>query len=202
MSFMKKALYWAALIILLLIAGSVLLLYYTQPFSEDFNFKNEINYSDIQIQSNQGYNGEIVLSYARAEVGTLELKNEGYFTQGYSLPQLIGCIDSPNNTDSPIQQNQFNIEYQNGRNSVGYNIPIEIPVGEEKTITLEAVYNNYNVPLSQFSRENIKSVSIYKISEKENNPIKINYDYRDYGYHGCSALKSNGKPMAVIQITA
>ena len=74
-------------------------------------------------------------------------------------------------------------------------------VGETKNLTIEGQYTSYNIPFSQFSRENILGISLYRLSETQENPLRGAYtDGRYYSGTDCSALKANATPEVVISI--
>jgi hypothetical protein len=195
---MKHTIYIIAIAILVLISLTIVLLYYTQDFSEDFEFVNSVNFADIEIQTNNYRNNqETYLTSAKSTIGSLTLENNGYFTQVYTLPQLVGCI----NINEEVSQE--NLLLRNSRFSTEFNIDgstlneryysyrdskVNIKVGDEKTFIITGVYNPNNVPLSQFTRENIKSISIYNIPRKQLNPLAEDRRYyNDFRYsNDCS----------------
>ncbi len=205
---MKTLVYGAVLGILVVLTFGVLAIYYSSPFSEDFDFKESVNYADIQIQKTIGYNNQEMLSSATADIGTLELENKGYFSRVYYLPYIIGCIDLREGNKNSLlsSQNQFNVNFKENENQIysSLNYPysnqkIEIPKGKSKKLILTAQYSQYNIPFSEFSKDKIKSISIYVFENNEENPIKVNeYDF-NYGYQNCQSLKDE-KSDAVILI--
>ena len=110
----KNIVYFAILAVLLVTSSLILVFYYTQPFSRNFDFKTSINYGDIEIQKSTNYNGQEILSSAKAELGEVKLDNSGYFTKLYTLPRIVGCIDLNSDVEqNPMltQQNQFYVSY-------------------------------------------------------------------------------------------
>ena len=195
---MKKVIYLVLAAVLIFVSLFVLLLYYTQDFREEFDFVDSIHYEDIEIQTSQGkgYNSasdEVYLQSAKVKIGELKLESYGYFTQKYNFPLLIGCLNLFDNIkeNSLLRNNNkfnFNIEFYGsggsyGNDNYGYsNDMIEMKVNEEKEFDVYGVYNSYNLPLKEFSKEKIKGISIYRIPEKSSNPLAEDYDYYNYNY--------------------
>lgn len=206
---MKFILHLVLLAILLIVSGTVVVLYYTQPFTEHISFKSSIAFGDIDVKKTTGYESPPITEYlasAQAQLGTLELENKGYFTKVYILPVIVGCIDISKNVDPNsllLNQNQFSVMYQGSGTSYSPNQQIEIGVGEKKTFLLMGTYQSYNIPIEQFSKENIEGVSLYQIAIDEDNPIGSPYAYYDYsypryGYNDCVTLRQNQKATAQI----
>ncbi len=215
---MKTAIYITVAVLLLLISGAVVILYYTQDFSEKFNFVSSVSYKDIEIQTytqpDYNYNGANVvkqpetkyLQSAKAPLGDLVLENKGYFTQIYVYPQIVGCINLRSGVDKNnllLRNNMFRVTY-NTDSGNNYETSTTVSVGKEKTIKLVGDYYSNNIPLWQFSLDNIKSVSLYKLTKKENNPLGEGYDYNypnNYNYGtSCESVESTDSPIAVILI--
>ena len=200
---MKNIIYGAVIAILVLSSITILYLYYNQPFSEDLKITAQLNYAEIEVQKSMDYNQVEVLNFAKADIGSLNLKNDGYFTKVYKMPEIIGCIDINENIDPNsiiINQNQFSVSYQHDGGVYSGGQEAEIPVGQEKKFTLVAQYQAYNIPFIQFSNENIEGISLYRIDSKEQNPLGTNYDDYQYQYTNCPTLKSGSKPFATISI--
>lgn len=197
------SIYVALVSILLLLSFSILFLYYAQPFTAQTLFKQTLAYGDIAIEKGTMYNGEETLSSATAPLGILQLENKGYFSRVYTLPQFVGCIElSPaiQNT-SLLRQNSFTITYLfDGVKKFPSN-QVTLNVGDTKNLTIEGVYTSYNIPFSQFSRENILGISLYRLSEDQENPLRSAYaDGRYYSGIDCSSLKTSKTPEVVISI--
>ncbi len=199
------------MIILVLISLTIVLLYYTQDFTEDFNFISSINYANIEIETNTfGNPQETYLLSAKSKIGELTLKNNGYFTQVYSLPGLIGCIDLKDgiyknslllrNTRFTTEFTSDGVSYRQDFYSSRSN-QIKIKVGEEKTFTITGIYNPNSIHLSQFSRDNIKSISLFIIPKKTTNPLSEDYPYRSLIYtNDCAGIDPDLEPIATISI--
>lgn len=201
---MQKIIYGAVLAVLAVLAISTLLVYYLQPFEENYEFSKRLNYSSINFETYQ--EGDVVyLQSASAELGTLSLENTGFFGRVYKPDNFIGCIDAKEGEKSP---GQFSVEIvpkdsaSKGYNSYYYNNEIELAQGEEREFIIKGTYSSYRVLFSSFSRDIVEGVSIYKIDSKEKNPIDLNYDSSYRGnYQDCTTFKQqNKKPFVSIPI--
>jgi hypothetical protein len=173
----KNVIYLFSIIILLIILTSVLTLYFTQDFSVKLEFKDQIEYEDIDFITRQNnFNPETeVLSSANVNIGELILKNNGYFTETYIKPKIIGCLNLKegikSNYQREIENMGFEINYGNENEYIRHYKDINIKVGETKIINLSANYRNYNIPMEEFTKNKLKSISIHIINEKEINPL-------------------------------
>lgn len=208
----KSATYFAIIFILLLVSVSVLLIYYTQDFDENFTFKQTISFSDIEIQTTQrsayGSAEQVrYLSSAKASVGEVRLKNEGIFAQAYTFPRLIGCLNFVSEAAadrSQIQVYQFSVLYLPRPGSSfndGRSGSTEIRPGESMSFDLLGEYNSWNVPLSSFNPEEIASVSIYMLDERLDNPVRnLGYDAKYNKYSSDCKTARATEPLATIQL--
>ena len=188
-----KTIVYILIIAVFLTASLTLLgLYYTQDFDVKISFKDTLSYENIRLNSDSG-----ILNNAKAEVGQIIIKNNGFFTTTYNYPQIFGCINLKENIksnySSEIEGRIINI-YEGELDSENYyynsNKNIKIKVGEEKKIKLIGNYEgNYNIPVRELSKDKIDSISIYIIEKKEDNPIGFDYNYRYYG--SCDSLKAD-----------
>jgi uncharacterized protein YjfI (DUF2170 family) len=208
---MKNIIYIIVVTLLVLSSLTVVLLYYTQDFSEELDLTTSINFAEIQIETNEFRNNEIFLLSAKSEIGELTLTNNGYFTQVYVLPTIIGCIEIRDNIDANsllLKNTRFHAEYSSdgatySDNPYSYNNRgnLKIKVGESRKFTITGVYNPNNVPLSQFTRENIKSISLYRIPEKQTNPLSESSKYSPLRYsNDCTAIDPELDPIAIVNI--
>lgn len=204
---MKNLIYSAVIAILVLISFAVLLLYYTQSFVAHYDFEKTLTIKDLELQkSDRG--GVNYLDYAKAELGTLSLSNEGYFTKIYRTPVLVGCINTKETASDEslrIGNFQFQVTYYGDTQTYAGNT-IEIPVGGEKEYKIVGQYNSYDVPVYVFS-DSVESISVYEIPKEENNPLgEISYDYyNNYNnYYGdnCNLIKEKLEPLKTIKVSA
>ncbi len=201
---LKNIIYIAISLILLFSSLAILSIYYTQDFSEDFSYLKSINYRDIRFETRNGYSNydkeTVYLQLAEVDVGSLTLENKGYFTQIYDSPKLVGCINLKEEVENILSENnKFEVQFNSDGEVHSY--PLKIKVDERKTFKLKGVYNQGNVPFDKFSRENIKSISIYKIPEKTNNPFKEGYDYNYLDYSSsCGQIEQELNPETTILI--
>ena len=101
---MNRVIVISVLVVCCLIFGTTLLLYYNQPFTVDYNFKANINYANVTINTvdnQQGYydaqnvyQPKMVpyVQSAEAIIGEMKLENNGMFTQVVTIPHFIGCL--------------------------------------------------------------------------------------------------------------
>lgn len=217
---MNRAVVISVLVICCLIFGTTLLLYYTQPFTADYVFKEKIEYKDITINTvdnQQGYyNTENVfqpktvpyVQSAEAIIGEMQLENNGMFTQVITLPNFVGCLvltekgaqsQLASNPQVIIQpQIEDNLKYYYG---YAGQQQIEIAPGKEKTIALKATYNVY-LPVESLGRDNFKGLAIFELPMQEENPLYLEGSTLDGRYYSsqCAYLQENDKPHTLIQI--
>lgn len=202
---MKKLIYLALSLLLVLSSASFLFLYYTQDFKEELLFKNTINYGSINFTIAERYGGQVV-NFAEARIGELNLENKGYFTEVYHLPFLKACT---NNSQRPIEigilydfGDSYRSVYGQGSNR------LDVSVGEKKNISIYAgigYSSQHSYPISEYStsdfnKDNVKSILIFRIPEKEMNPIA---DYpENYARQSCSGLIATAQPLTTITIAS
>ncbi len=186
---MKLKIYAILAVILMFAFFMVVLFYYTQNFKEEFVFYN-VDYHEIYVES---YDNE--LYSAEAKIGELTLINEGYFTQLYTIPELVGCLDLTEG-----ESLKFNIFTKQESNK-----EIKIKVGENKSFDIYTIYSQKQ-PMSVFAEENLNELKIYKIPEKPQNPLsssKIYYGediyYNDYRVT-CDVIESEYEQIGVVGI--
>jgi hypothetical protein len=203
----RTAIYSAIIAIMLLFSGSLMIVYYTQEFDEELSFKTTLNYQELEIE--QSYRGEFsYLKSAKGDLGTLKLTNEGVVPQVYEFPRLVGCIDLREGVDiadSAINNYQFNVIFlqKGNRNYAGTRF--EIPTGKETEFDIVGEYSSYNVPLSAFTTDKIESISIYKLSDDNSNPLQDPYGIGYNGYNSriknnCNSLTLGEDPMITIPL--
>src|SRR3989344_6873663 len=110
---MKNMIYLFVIISLTMIGVSILFLYYTQSFEEQFSFYDFISYNNLEIETSLK-GSEKYLTQAKGDLGELILTNKGYFTQVYEMPRLVGCIDLQDNVNlenSLIRNYVFDIKF-------------------------------------------------------------------------------------------
>ena len=196
---MKNKIYIIVLALLSLSMILILGFYYTQDFTEELDFNKSVNYADIEIQTRE-IKDVTYLSGATATLGKLKLKNNGYFTQEYSVPQLRGCVVLKDTTNKILS---FFVELEPTYNGNEKNRQMSIKVGEEKEYELVGKYNDYygNYLMSLFTRENIDSIKIYKLPKDNLNPLEENYRYNyNKEENSCEYLMDNKIPLATILI--
>lgn len=195
----KNLFYFVIISILILVGLSVLILYYTQDFEPSFNFKNKINFYDIEVQTSQ--RGDVnYLARATTEIGNLTLENNGIFTKVYTLPRLVGCLDLNENSNqqSNINQFTFNVFYSNENSQLHSGETLEISSDSSKNFKLIGDYGAYDVPMFYYTSEVISGISIYELPADLKNPFGNNYNYEFYSFENCNYLKTNLKPLATI----
>lgn len=236
----QSAIYLALLLLCIVIAGITLALYYSQNFEEDYSFKNQLRLADVVFEAydqnnyDTNYNCRYnefnvyvcdqqntstlrVLQSATANIGKLDLDNQGYFTQVYQAPRLLGCIEFANYEASNGLRfpREFSIEYRKTGSSgdvekdyynygyYGYEGPrLEIKSGKESSYDLIAHYQPYSIPLADFTKANIKQIVVYEIPTKHENPLSDDYGYSSFYYNPTcdSAEDQSIEPKAVISI--
>ena len=95
---MSSIVYGALLAILLVIAGGVLVAYYAQDFTINYDFKDSLSKSSLELQTGKTYDGVVTLTQARGEIGTLTLINPGPFAKVFTFPQFTGCLNIKNHS--------------------------------------------------------------------------------------------------------
>lgn len=234
----QTAIYIALLLLCVVIGGITLVLYYSQNFDEDYSFNTQLKLSDVVFEAydqnnydtnyNCNYNefnvyvcdqlnGSTtrVLQKATANVGTLTLDNQGYFTQIYQARRLLGCIEfvSLGTQGGFKYSREFSIEYRKRGTAgdtqndyygyYGYEGPaLEIKPGRKSQYDLIANYQPYGVPLSEFTKSNIKRVVVYEVPTRHENPLSDDYGYNSFYYNPtCESAEDQGiDPLATITI--
>ncbi len=220
---MKTFIYVTLAILLVLSSIVVVAVYMTQDFSEDIKFVSTVKYGDIKTETgaqNSPWDNQTYLISAEIEIGKIVLENKGYFTQVYEWPEIIGCINSNENGDV-VGQNKFGVTYLlNGikyQSRYSYNYQygydydntknmLSVPVGEKEEVTLIAryPYDNYaQVPLSEFSRDKVKTVSLYRLTPENVNPLEGVDSYNANKVtqsSDCNTIEKAMKPVAVVMI--
>ena len=238
----KTIIYISLIVLCAAIAIITLSIYYSQDFNESFSIKDELKLSDVVINAydqnsynNNNYNcyydnagayvcdksqnnGTRLLRSASAWIGSVELDNQGFFTQVYQAPRLLGCISFvKTTTDEGLNiPQEFNIYYRssddnslpnaNGYSDYGYYgaqaQQIEVKPGKKTSYKLMAEYTPYGIPLNDFTKANIIKVVVYKVPTKENNPLGEGYDYSSFSNNPtCSiAEQEDIEPIKTIKI--
>ena len=190
----KHSVYIVIGVCLLLISAVILGVYYTQDFNESYSFVNNIDFASIEVTSYP--NGNVnYLQTAKANLGQLNLDNNGVFLrEGIDKNSVL------------LRNNAFGVEYIYDGASVYPGRSIEIEVDEIKNLTIRGVYSP-NLPMYQFTKENIKSISLYVLPDRQENPIEYDlyngeriYRGNYYGFD-CNSLKVDEKADAVILIS-
>lgn len=191
---MKKLIYGSILVICALISFTLLVLYYTQDFSEEMTFISSLNTKEV----NYSYSGDSI-NDVHFKIGEINLDNKGYFDSVYEFPTIVWCASLKNEeylNSNPLYvyysgENYFDI-YNRGIRS------ITIKVGENRKFYLFADYSpGYSTKYSLSNlQENVQVISLYKIEKKENNPFGD--AYYSYDYTSCSQLALDNKPVKVI----
>lgn len=206
----KNTLYIAVLAVMFLSSLILLVFYYNQDVSENINLVNAISYQDLQINSYSYDETKTTLESVRAEIGSVSVNNNGVFTYVYSPPVLVGCI---NFVENPSFNRGFFIDVGNSENLKGEYYyggyysnqqTFEVKVGNKEIYDLVATYRPYNALTSDFSKEKIKGVSIYQLTNKQTNPFEdssygqnIYYSYSDVY---CDRLEADKEPIKVIPV--
>ena len=193
---MKKTLYLIVVAFLFTLSAVLLILYYTQDFNEKISFKDILLREDIEYKYYQDIIQEI-----NVELGELVLENNGLFTEIYSFPEIVGCLDFKSNATS-ISRRQVRVYlgYINEKNYPAEKNPLEIPVNEKVTFNIRGNYAPYSNEISLVKLQNsVQSISLYQISKKEPNPFESYYNYYS-NYFDCNSLDINSKPIKIIPI--
>lgn len=185
------------------------------------NYDSSYNcrYNDFNeyVCDSQGNGTTRVLQYATAAIGTLTLSNEGVFTQMYESPRLLGCIEfvSVEASNGLRFPREFTFEYQKegaALDTQGYDIygygysgdgmKSEIRPGKKISYNIVAHYSPYSIPLADFTKENIKEISIYEVPARRDNPLADDYQYDSFTRNPtCEyAEQNNLEPLATIAI--
>lgn len=234
----QTAMYVALLVLCIVIGGVTLILYYSQDFDEDYSFNTQLKLSDVVFEAydqsdySNNYNCNYnefdvyvcdqpnnsttrVLQRATTNVGRLTLDNQGYFTQVYRAPRLLGCIEFMSlGTQSGFRYaREFSIEYRKRGTAgesdkdyygyYGYEGPtLEIKPGRKTDYDLIAHYEPYSVPLSEFTKSNIKRIVVYEIPMRHENPLSDDYGYNSFYYNPtCESAEDQGvDPLVTIAI--
>jgi hypothetical protein len=199
---MKNSILGAIVAILILLGLSIVVLYNTQEFDTDFNFKDSLTLADLELQ--KSFREDVsYLASARAELGTLELDNQGIFTQLYKFPNLVGCLDIKEGADvslTTINDYQFQITFVQNSASLYSGNTVDVPTDEKQNYKITGEYNSYNVPTHVFE-DSIKGISIFNSDTPNQNPLREDYRYKP-GFYGdnCNYLRTQSELIATIPI--
>jgi len=193
---MKNTLYLIVVAFLFTLSAVLLILYYTQDFSEEISFKDILLKADVEYKYSRD-----VIQEINVDLGNLNLENNGLFPEIYSFPEIVGCIDFKSNmTAVSRRQVRVYLGYVNEKNYPAEKNPLQIPVGEKITFKIKGSYTPYSNEISLLKLQNsVQSLSLYQISKKEQNPFDSYYDYYS-NYFDCNSLDLNSKPIKVIPI--
>jgi hypothetical protein len=193
---MKNKIYFTVLATMLIIGIAVLILYYSQDFTEKLTFSESVNFEDISFSTEENKESTY-LDSASAKIGTLKLENNGYFSQLYTFPEIIGCVIFKDKT-RPLQ---FIVTpdpdyYPNSRNNQA-----SVKVGVSRKYELIGNYNGRNLLASAFTKEDIKEIQVYKLPKNERNPIDDFSSYDGYDEeNNCDYLTDNEISLATISV--
>jgi len=193
---MKNQIYFFILGFLIVVSSLILLLYFTQDFTEEIKIYDAINFDNIEL-TNQDSNMKQMGS-VYATIGTIELENNGIFAQSYQFPKIIGCLNNPELSQYEKQAYFFFTKDQNSQveyYSLRYQEqePIEIKVGETENFFIRGTLDpNKNLE----TLKKTKSILIYQIDPKAENPIDFN-KYTNY-YNACDSLSIDKQPIKEI----
>ncbi len=168
----QTLIYSIVLAFVFLISFSVLLVYYTQDYNLQINFKDTLNSQEINIQENtRGLTFNAIL-------GQLTLENNGVFTTKYGSESFIGCINLKDNysgtsKDSIENYNNVEIYFTDSSHKRYYTEP-EVKPGETFTANIEGRFEYYYTG-SPLILADVESISIYKIKEQAVNPFEERY---------------------------
>jgi len=178
---MKLKIYGILAISLMAIFFVLILSYYTQDFNEEFEFQ-DIEYYEIYVEKD-----ESILYSVEAKIGKIILENNGYFTQLYTTPKLIGCLDLVEG--EPLKFTLF-LEKEGDK---------EIKVGETKTFNIYSMYNGRE-STSKFAKENLKELKIYKMPKKSFNPLQTEKTYYNPDRYSCDNAESDYELIGTLEV--
>lgn len=192
----------------------------------DSSYNCRYNDSNEYVCDSQGKGTTRVLQYATAVIGTLTLSNDGVFTQMYEPPRLLGCIEfvSVEASNGLRFPRELTFDYQKegtalgtegydmygykGYDAYGYgysgdDIGSEIRPGKKESYNIVVHYRPYSIPLADFTKGNIKEISIYEIPARRDNPLADDYQYDSFTRNPtCEyAEQNNLEPLARITIS-
>lgn len=174
----REVILFGILAVLVLGGFSLVLVYYLQDFRDTFSFTDSLSYSSVTYTVSKNYNDVEVLSSAQASFGKLRLTNEGVFTQVYDFPVIIGCINFADNREA---YNGFSVNYLRDARYSGSD-RFEVEVGQSVEFEILGSYNSYDIPTSSFSKDNVRSVSLYLVPKDYNSPFGFRDYYSSYGF--------------------
>jgi len=176
---MKYLIHSAIIVVLVLISSIILVMYYTQDFEYNLDFKDSIKFSEIDFESrvNQWEKNTNMLVKAQTEIGELNVDNFGIFTQRFIPPKLIGCING-NSTDPDLNNLGLDVFYGEDPNKYSYRSrPMEISPDTQDEIPIQLILTRA-IPMYKLTLENLESITIYEIPTKVDNPLDENYNNR------------------------
>jgi len=195
---MKNKIYIAAIALIIISIVLILGFYYTQDFTEEFDFDEAINFSEIETQTRDS-GSTTYLNSATATLGKLKLKNAGYFTQKYTAPELVGCVLLKESENGALQ---FSVSPASTYSPSSRDGQIEVKVGTEREYNLVGQYSSRykSEPIESFTRQNIEAIKIYKLPEENKNPLAESYKYGYFNDDSCSYLIDNEIALTIISV--
>ncbi|MFH1586045.1 MAG: hypothetical protein ABIB79_04715 [archaeon] len=199
---MKNKIYLLVLGVLILTGALVLIMYYSRT-TELINFKDEINTWDAEWDYEK--KGEERIMYSlNFSIGTLALENEGMTEYIYEFPYYVACIDFVNSINVP-EIERLDVLYREGNKLMSSNE--EISIQKDQTLFYDIIARMPSQTSYQdkfkadyYAKEKINSVSIFRIPQKESNPIREDYPVKRINYNSCIDLRNNEKPVKVINV--
>jgi len=220
---MKNKIYLFIIFLIVIVCFCVLFIYYYQEFKEEILIKDSLSSDDVNydLRSDYVYN-------TQAEIGIINLTNNGIFTQIYYPELMSGClrfksgigtyydnktgeytiVESDYAFPKMVYISLSNLPIPSDSSSQGSSIVekyysdsanIEILAGKTKTYYLIAKYSNN---LQNFYlpefKRRIVALDIYSLKEKNQNPLG------EYGYSSrfnCESIPSDAKLVKTINIS-
>ncbi|RMD67196.1 hypothetical protein D6817_02195 [Candidatus Pacearchaeota archaeon] len=221
----ELVIYTAFISILVVIAAGLLTFYYLQPVEKSISLKDEISAQEMSVitATTTEFNysvkpaQKIKVEYVdevRAELGRIEVANNGVLTYKYWLPVLVGCLEL-SNPDALANSQRVSVYYEEPdriRTHYGGEM-VEVAPGERKEFIIIGSYKpsyNYAKQGIEKLRDLISGVSIYQSPTNAQNPLREPGPYRpppstrvlvlDHYHTSCVTIKNEWEFLKRIEI--
>ena len=201
---MNKAKYLGMILILLvLVFGLTLFSYYYQDFDVNYNFVESVDGNDVEVNFGSGRDAGVLVS-AQIPIGSIDLTNNGYFTEKYSSPRLFGCVvhaeDSIKKIESVLwvgKSSGQELRYYGQTSS----IEAKLAPGKNVSIDVKLSLDNYGkdkILKSDMQDGSLKviGVNVYSLPNLERNPLFRTYEREEVS---CDLIDSSEDPIAFIE---
>lgn len=159
-----KYLYVGILFFLFLVSFVILIVYYYQEPELEFNIKKDISYDDISFTYKRVRDIEYLDSMS-GSLGSVELKNEGYFDRKMYIPNLLICF----NYSEGVVYDEIFTGITVRFDSEGY------MVSDDLIVPIDVDYRPSYLKAEDLWKYDVNGFVVYEIPRRKRNPIGRTY---------------------------